>query len=65
VAKKPASYTAAQLAELAQGLRRLLRAIERDELTADAGTVARLEGAASTLEVLSEGRSQPETAKPG
>lgn len=46
------SYSSADLAELASGLRRLLAVIEAGELTADSGLVARLEGAVAVLETL-------------
>jgi hypothetical protein len=45
-------YPVADLTEVAAGLRRLLAAIASGELTADAGTVAGLEGAATALEAL-------------
>ena len=41
------TYSSAELAEVAAGLRRLLDAIVRGEVTADSGTIARLEGAAA------------------
>ncbi len=50
---KRTSYTVAELAEVAAGIRRLLGAVEAGDLTADAGTVARLEGAAAVLDALS------------
>ena len=46
------SYSTVELADLACGIRRLLDAIEVGELTADSGTVARLEGAAAVLDAL-------------
>jgi len=50
------SYTRADLAEVADGLARLLAAIDRGELTAGAGAVTRLEGAMIALRSLAEGR---------
>lgn len=47
------------LAEVAAGLRRLLAAIEAGELSASAGEVARLEGAADAIEALA-GRDSPQ-----
>lgn len=41
------------LAEVAAGLRRLLDLIAGGDLTADSGTVARIEGAAAAIEALS------------
>jgi hypothetical protein len=49
------SYTATELREMAVGLGRLLATIEANEVTAHAGTVARLEGAISALEALANG----------
>lgn len=43
------------ITELAAGLRRLLDAIRAGEMSADAGTVARLEGAALACEALAAG----------
>jgi hypothetical protein len=51
------SYSAAELGEVAAGIRRILVAIEAGELAADTRTVTRLEGAAAALEALAEGRS--------
>jgi hypothetical protein len=56
MAKRRAAYSTQELGELATGLRRLLGAIERRELTADAGTISRLEGAVAALEALADGR---------
>jgi hypothetical protein len=56
------AYTADELAEVADGLRRMLQAIAAGELTADSGTVARLEGAAVAIEALAAGRSPLEVA---
>jgi len=50
------SYTTGELADLAGGMRRLLDAIEAGEMTADSGTVARLEGAVAALDALASGR---------
>lgn len=53
-----ARYSPEELAEVAAGLRRLLEAIASGDVTADHGTIARLEGAIVTLEALSKGLSQ-------
>ncbi|MGI8750963.1 MAG: hypothetical protein ACR2MN_01345 [Acidimicrobiales bacterium] len=50
------SYTTGELAELAAGMRRLLDAIEAGDMTADSGTIARLEGAVAALDALAAGR---------
>lgn len=50
------SYTTNELVEVAAGLRRLLDAIARGDLTAEPGEINRLEGAAAALEALGEGR---------
>jgi hypothetical protein len=49
------TYSATELAEVAAGMRRLLDAIGAGELSADSGTVARLEGAAAALDALARG----------
>ena len=49
------SYSQLELAEMADGLRRLLDAIEGGKVTAPGGTVARLEGAVAALEALAKG----------
>ena len=49
------SYSQAEFREMAAGLNRLLEAIRVDEVTANAGTVARLEGAIAALEALAAG----------
>lgn len=49
-------FSPTELAEVADGLRRLLGAVAAGEMTADSGTVARLEGAAVALEALATGR---------
>jgi hypothetical protein len=51
------SYTQAELAEVADGLTRLLDTVRRGELAAGPGTVSRLEGAMIALRSLAEGRS--------
>lgn len=45
-------YTAGELGELADGLRRLLAAVEAGSMTGDSGVLARLEGAVAALESL-------------
>lgn len=50
------TYTAAELADLADGIRRILASIEAGEMTADSGMVARLEGAWLAMATLAEGR---------
>ena len=57
VPKSTEMYSAHELAELAAGLRRVLGAIEGGSLAADAGTIARLEGAAAAISTLAEGRN--------
>ena len=47
-------FSRQELADTAAGLRRLLDAIATEEITADPGTVARLEGAILALEALSD-----------
>jgi|GEM_PF-5786142 hypothetical protein len=49
------TYSGADLQEMAEGLRRLLASIEAGEVTANSGTVARLEGAIAALEALATG----------
>jgi hypothetical protein len=49
------SYSSAELREMAEGLRRLLGTIEAGEVTADSGTITRLEGAIAALEALATG----------
>jgi hypothetical protein len=56
MASRRAGYSTEELGELAAGLRRLLGAIERRELTADASTISRLEGAATAIQALADGR---------
>ncbi len=56
MAKRGAEYSTQELGQLAAGLRRFLDAIERRELTADAGTISRLEGAAAAIQALADGR---------
>jgi hypothetical protein len=51
------SYSTAELAEIAVGLRRLLTTIEAGEVSAPPGTVNRIEGAVAALEALAEGRT--------
>jgi len=50
------SYTRAELAEVAEGLARLLDTIRRGELAAGPGTVSCLEGAIIALRSLAEGQ---------
>lgn len=50
------TWSSAELVEVAEGLRRLLRSIEAGELSADVGMVARLEGALMVVDALPEGR---------
>jgi hypothetical protein len=57
MAKGQRTFTAAELGEVASGLRRVLEAVALGDLKADSGTVARLEGAIAALEALAEGRS--------
>ena len=57
VPTKHRTYTVEELAELAEGLRGLLGAIEDGSLTADAGTIARLEGATAAIQALAEGQN--------
>jgi len=57
VTTKKRSYTVEELGELAEGLRGLLAAIEDGSLKADAGTIARLEGATAALQALAEGQN--------
>ena len=57
VPKQRQSYTVDELRDLASDLRRLLGAIEDGSLTADAGTISRLEGAAAAIQALAEGRN--------
>jgi hypothetical protein len=49
------TFSQAELQEMAEGLRRLLASIEADEVTANSGTIARLEGAVAALEALASG----------
>jgi hypothetical protein len=49
------TYNATELAVVAAGMRRLLDAIAAGDLSADSGTVARLEGAAAALDALARG----------
>jgi hypothetical protein len=49
------TYSAAELAEVADGLRRLLARIEAGEISASGGTANRIEGAVAALEALAEG----------
>jgi hypothetical protein len=51
------AYTVAELEELAAGLQRLLDAVENGALAADAGTIARLEGAAAAIQALADGQN--------
>ena len=46
------SYSRDELGELAAGLRKVLAEVEAGRLTADSGTIARLEGAVAALESL-------------
>lgn len=57
VTAKKRSYTVEELGELAEGLRRLLAAIEDGSVKADAGTISRLEGATAAIQALAEGRN--------
>jgi hypothetical protein len=57
VSTKRRTYTAAELADLAEGLRGILGAIEEGSLAADAGTISRLEGAVAALQALAEGKN--------
>jgi len=54
---KKRSYTVEELGELADGLRGLLAAIEDGSLKADAGAIARLEGATAAIQALAEGQN--------
>jgi hypothetical protein len=51
------SYSTDELTEVAEGLRRILETIKDGSLSADAGTINRLEGAAAALEALGRGES--------
>jgi hypothetical protein len=51
------SYTVEELSELAAGLTRLLDAIKEGSMAANAGTIARLEGAASAIQALVDGQN--------
>jgi hypothetical protein len=55
VTKHKRTYSAAELAELAEGLRRLLEAIAEGDLATNAATIRRLEGACAALEALAIG----------
>ncbi len=59
---KPHAFATAELADVAAGLRRILAAIETGDLTADSGTVARLEGALAAIEALLVGGSRRRSA---
>jgi hypothetical protein len=50
------TFTSAEIAEVAAGIRRLLAAIDDGSLAADARTITRYEGAVAALEALIEGR---------
>lgn len=52
----PEPLSQAELAKLATGLRRILDAIAKGEVTASSGTVSRLEGAWLVVETLAKGR---------
>jgi hypothetical protein len=54
------SYSREELAEVAGGLRRILDAIARGELSAEPGEINRLEGAAAALDALSRGSGESE-----
>lgn len=55
MASRRTTYTIEELEEVAAGLRRLLDAIRNGSMTADAGTISRLEGALCALQALMEG----------
>jgi hypothetical protein len=55
VTKRKRSYSAVELAEVADGLRRILDAIADGDLVANTSTIRRLEGAGAALEALSTG----------
>jgi len=57
VARRRKAYSIQELGELADGLRRLLAAIEDGGLAADAGTISRLEGAAAAIQALADGQN--------
>jgi hypothetical protein len=57
VDEKRRSYSVEELGELAEGLRRLLAAIEGGSMKADAGTISRLEGATAAIQALAEGQN--------
>jgi hypothetical protein len=57
VEKARRAYTVEDLATLAEGLRDLLAAIEAGSLKADAGTIARLEGATAAIQALADGEN--------
>jgi len=56
MAKRKLTYSSAELAEVADGLRRLLDAIAAGSMVADASTIRRLEGACAALDALAAGR---------
>ena len=55
MASRRTTYTVEELDELAAGLQRLLDAIEKGTLEADAGTIAGLEGARAAIQALAGG----------
>jgi hypothetical protein len=55
------TYSRDELAEVAAGLRRILDAIARDELSAEPGEINRLEGAAAALDALADERAKART----
>jgi hypothetical protein len=55
---KRRSYSAEELDEVAQGLRRLLDAIGRGDVIAEPGEINRLEGAVAVLRTLGAGEER-------
>lgn len=51
------TYSVEELGEIAEGLLSLLGAIEDGSLAVDAGTISRLEGAASAVQALPDGQN--------
>jgi hypothetical protein len=56
MAKRKLTYSGVELAEVADGLRRVLDAIAEGSMVADTSTIRRLEGACAALDALAAGR---------
>ena len=54
--KRKRTYSISELAEIADGLRRLLDAIAAGSMVTDAATTRRIEGAIAALDSLASGR---------